>query len=104
RALLLALASSIAVAPAATAVATPTAGVASSRADAHHTPVQLPANDPNGDLLPRPVIRRPALVFPSYSLFLDPDRYVVTKEFTFFYNSVPDLARGPCGVRGLFHL
>ncbi len=46
----------------------------------------------------------PAAGFPAYSLFVDPDPYVVTKEFTLIYNTVPDTTLGPGGVRELFHL
>ena len=36
--------------------------------------------------------------------FLDPDPNVYTKEFAFFYNSVPDTLDNPGGRRDLFHL
>jgi hypothetical protein len=41
---------------------------------------------------------------PSYALFVDPDPFVYTKEFAFFYNTVPDPSQGPGGTRQLFHL
>lgn len=67
---------------------------------------RLPADDPVPAGAPRrpPIIRQEVLLFPTYSLFLDPDPYVVTKEFAFFYNTVPDPAKGPGRFRGLFHL
>src|SRR5262252_5481194 len=40
----------------------------------------------------------------GYSLFLDPDPYVNTKEFALYWNSVPDTLRGPGRRRSLFHL
>lgn len=36
--------------------------------------------------------------------FLDPDPHVYTKEFAFFYNSVPDTVGNPGHRRDLFHL
>jgi len=53
---------------------------------------------------PRPVIRRNALAFPGSLLFLDPDPYVSTKEFTLFHNLVPAPGLGPGAGRELFHL
>jgi len=53
---------------------------------------------------PHSEIRRQALFFSGYYLFVDPDPWVLTKEFALFYNSVPDTGAGRPGMRGLFHI
>ena len=53
---------------------------------------------------PHSEIHRQALYFSGYYLFLDPDPYVLTKEFTLFFNSVPDTGADRHQRRGLFHL
>src|SRR5215472_1058815 len=54
---------------------------------------------------PHSEIRFQALYFTAgYFLFLDPDPYVVTKEFAFFHNTVPDTSGGRHDRRDLFHL
>ena len=45
-----------------------------------------------------------ALRYVGWSVFLDPDRHVFTKEFTFFYNTVPDTGVDRRKRRDLFHL
>ncbi len=52
----------------------------------------------------RPVIVVQAEQFPRYSFFLDPAPTVATKEFSMFYNGIPDTNIGPGRVRGMFHL
>src|ERR1051326_4515594 len=52
----------------------------------------------------RVLLRRPPLQYPNYALFVDPDPEVVVKEFTLFYNTIPDSTRLPGGARGLFHI
>ena len=44
-----------------------------------------------------------SLSLPNYTLFLDPDTLVSTKDFAFFYNRVP-APPGQTGWRSLFHL
>ena len=53
---------------------------------------------------PHSEIREQALFFSNYMLFIDPDPYVVTKEFAFFYNTVPDTGPDRHQRRDLFHL
>mgnify|MGYP002865280247 FL=1 len=87
------------------AVTSAPARVQASRGSARPTAVRESPGDPiPGGTVPRPIIRRQARIYSTYSLFLDPDENVVTKEFTFFYNTVSDPARGPGKLRGLFHL
>jgi hypothetical protein len=55
------------------------------------------------------VARRPAIPDsaggePSFSLFIDPNPHVSTKEFAFYFNTVPDPTPGSTGERDLFHL
>jgi hypothetical protein len=91
----------IAQAPAAAA-----RGIRSSRMDAEPSDRRLPPDDPLPQD-PRPrhaIVPQTMRLFPTYWLFLDPDPYVVCKEFSLFYNLVPDPARGPGKQRGLFHL
>src|SRR5262245_32958094 len=59
-----------------------------------------------GDPPPPPHSEIPvdALRFTGWSLFLDPDRHVLTKEFAFFYNTVPDTGVDRRKRRDLFHL
>lgn len=70
------------------------------------SPDRIPAVDPGGGPVapPRPVIRRPALTFHTYTLFIDPSLNVVTKEFSFVHNEVPAPTLGPGRKRQLFHL
>ena len=67
---------------------------------------RLPSDDPgSGDPPPiRPVIRRPALVYASHMLFIDPNPFVVNKEFALFHNIVPAPGLGPGRSRELFHI
>src|SRR5512146_2659443 len=51
-----------------------------------------------------PSIPVEALQYSNYTLFLDPAPNVATKEFAFFYTSIPDTNLGYGRVRGLFHL
>ena len=44
------------------------------------------------------------LVGIHYGLFLDPNPHVLTKEFAFHFNTVPDTVGNPGGQRDLFHL
>lgn len=76
------------------------------RALASALPERIPSGDPAGGAIfpQRPVLRRTALVFPDYNLFLDPNLNVVTKEFAFVRTSVPDPSLGPGKERSLFHL
>src|SRR6185369_5164836 len=53
---------------------------------------------------PHSEIREQALFFSNYMMFIDPDPYVVTKEFAFFYNTVPDTGPDRHKRRDLFHL
>jgi len=53
---------------------------------------------------PHSEIRFQALYFSGYFMFLDPDPYVLTKEFAFFYNTVPDTGVDRHKMRDLFHL
>jgi hypothetical protein len=53
---------------------------------------------------PHSEIRFQALFFSGYFMFLDPDPYVLTKEFAFFYNTVPDTGVDRHKMRDLFHL
>jgi hypothetical protein len=41
---------------------------------------------------------------PTFLQYIDPDPYVVCKEFAFYYNTVPDSSAGSSATRGLFHL
>jgi hypothetical protein len=101
----LVLLGSIVVAPALTRVAASTASAPAPRGDSHRSSLRTTPGDPiPGGSLPRAIIRQQALSFASYSLFLDPDENVVCKEFTLFYNTVPDPARGPGRFRGMFHI
>ncbi len=70
------------------------------------TPDRTPAGDPSaGTIFPqRVVIRRPALVFNDYNLFIDPNPFVVTKEFSFVYTNDADRSLAPGKQRALFHL
>ena len=60
------------------------------------------ASDPPPE--PHSEMHMQALYFSSYFEFLDPDPYVVTKEFAFFHNTVPDTVGGRHDLRDLFHL
>lgn len=51
-----------------------------------------------------PSIAVEALQFSGHTLFMDPDPSVVTKEFAFFYTSIPDTNIGYGRVRAMFHL
>ena len=53
---------------------------------------------------PHSEIREQALYYSGYVLFLDPDPHVVTKEFAFYYNTVPDTGADRHQRRDLFHL
>jgi glycosyl hydrolase family 32 len=59
-----------------------------------------------GDPPPPPHSEIPveALRYTGWSLFLDPDRHVLTKEFAFFCNTVPDTGADRRERRDLFHL
>ena len=66
---------------------------------------QIPADDPTATGLPHhAILHMRSRVYPTFMMFLDPDPYVVCKEFAFFYNTVPAPARGQNMIRGLFHL
>lgn len=69
-------------------------------------PEKVPSDGGGGGtvFVQRPVLRRSALVFNDYNLFLDPNPYVVTKEFSFVHTSTPDPVLGPGKQRALFHL
>jgi hypothetical protein len=88
------------------AVALLLSGGAALTARAEDDPNKIPDGDPieGTTSVPRPVLRRSALVFNNYNLFLDPNPYVVTKEFSFVYTSEPDPSLGPGKRRALFHL
>ena len=86
------------------AIACCMASPAAFAADGRVTPERLPPDDPGaGTITPqRPVLRRPALIFNDYNLFIDPNPYVVTKEFSFVNTNV---ATGSPGQRrSLYHL
>lgn len=73
---------------------------------ARPTDRRLPESDPGAGDTPRKhfIVHEDVRQYVSFSLFLDPDPFVITKEFALFYNTVPDPARGPGRVRGLFHI
>jgi len=50
------------------------------------------------------VVRKVAFVFNDFNLYTDPNPFVVTKEFSFVYTSVPDASLGVGKRRALFHL
>jgi hypothetical protein len=103
---MLALVGSVMLSSGVSAEATPPAGAGVPRPVARPASERIPASDPGtGTTPPIPVIlRRPALQYPNYALFVDPDPEVVVKEFTLFYNTIPDSTRLPGGARGLFHI
>lgn len=104
-AVLLALLCSAFVAPRPSFAGGPPSGPRS-RPDAATTERHMPAGDPVSEdpRIKHAILRQTLRQFPTYSLFLDPDPFVVCKEFTLFYNIVPDPDRGSGKVRGLFHL
>ncbi len=53
--------------------------------------------------MPSAQVQVTSLSLPNYTLFLDPDPGVSTKDFAFFYNRVP-APPGGTGWRSLFHL
>ena len=53
--------------------------------------------------MPSAQVQVTSLSLPNYTLFLDPDSLVSTKDFAFFYNRVP-APPGQTGWRSLFHL
>ena len=59
------------------------------------------ADDPSP---PHSAIPVDVLVGIHYGLFLDPNPNVLTKEFTLYFNSIPDTTLGPGRYRDLFHL
>lgn len=69
-------------------------------------PTRLPsAEEGSGDPPTiRPVLRRQALIYTSHVLFIDPNPFVVNKEFALFHNLVPAPSLGPGRSRELFHL
>ena len=86
--------------------ATAPSSAGTSRPEAGPSERRMPADDPvpGAPRVKHAIIRENALFFPTFSLFLDPDPYVVCKEFALFFNTVPDPGRGPGKLRGLFHL
>lgn len=69
-------------------------------------PSRIPSSEWSpGDPSPqRPLIRRPALIYNSHILFIDPNPDVFTKEFALFHNVVPAPGLGPGRTRELFHI
>ncbi len=103
---LLSVACACLLAPALASFGPPQARAEASRPVARPSELRVPSDDPvDGKARSKhAIVQQLASQYTSYSLFLDPDPYVVTKEFAFFYNTVPDPARGLNRVRGLFHL
>ena len=94
------------LAPALASFGPPQAKAQASRPAVQPSELRMPSDDPvDGKARAKhAIVQQLARQYTSYSLFLDPDPYVLTKEFALFYNTVPDPARGLGHVRGLFHI
>jgi hypothetical protein len=66
--------------------------------------VALASDPPPPPPPPHSEIHEQALYFSGFFEFLDPDPYVATKEFAFFFNTVPDTGADRHKRRDLFHL